>query len=417
MVQQEEKMRFRTRLKIAYDMCMKQLMSFRISTILLAVTLIMFGIIIYQLKASFNYRLMVEKGFLCPLDNVYYLTSDLHFDSKETYPDISKIEGISNLYKHQVSYNTSDCLQFLSEVNCRQNSETGGIEEIWLFASDFDIYNVKLVEGIQPSDLNPYEGIPLYLSEEYKVITELGEHYKEYDSNNKLMENYYVAGYFSSDSVIPNANVCASNQGGIIPLKYGIIELAGEFGPDGYFTVNDGYSIDDVKLQIQKEWARSSSIATISNVDGALSCMEKNVVKSLRYLVIATILLVGTSIIVLLVIQVGNILTRGREYGIWMICNATHGDILKVLILQNFIRFIYAEAMAVLFINLITRMVLYGENFPDMEITHKISNRIIALNIYPVIIIVGLLIAAITVIAPAIKLSRTEPVKLIKGEL
>ena len=56
-----DSMKFRVRLKIAYDMCIKQLFTFRISTILFAITLTIFGIIIYQYKASYNYRLMVEK--------------------------------------------------------------------------------------------------------------------------------------------------------------------------------------------------------------------------------------------------------------------------------------------------------------------------------------------------------------------
>ena len=145
--------------------------------------------------------------------------------------------------------------------------------------------------------------------------------------------------------------------------------------------------------------------------------MEKNIDKSLKYLILAAILLTGTSIISLLVIQIGNILTRGKEYGVWLICNATDRDILKILILQNAIRLIYAEIMAFLFVNLITRLLLYGENFAKSDLSQKISNRIIALNIYPVIIIVGLFIAGITVIVPAIKLSRTEPIKLIRGEL
>lgn len=145
--------------------------------------------------------------------------------------------------------------------------------------------------------------------------------------------------------------------------------------------------------------------------------MEKNINKSLRYLILAAIILTGTSIIILLVIQIGNVLTRGKEYGIWLICNATQRDILEILILQNVIRLISAEVFAVLGLNLIIRLLLYGENFVKTDITQKISNRIIAVDIYPVIIGVGLLIAVITVIVPVIKLSRTEPINLIKGEL
>ncbi len=409
-------MKFRVRLKIAYDMCIKQLFAFRISTILFAITLTIFGIIIYQYKASYNYRLMVEKGFNKPLSEVYYLSSELNHSSENDYPDISNVEGMELPVSHQISYNTAPCLQFLNEISNKQNNGSQGIEEAWIFSNNFNMYNVRLIEGKEPAELNSYDGIPIYLSEEYKSITNLYEHYQDYDGD-KLVNDYYLAGYFSSDSVIPNPNVTSTNMGGTIEMKYVMIELAGMIDPFGYFTVKDGYTINDVMEGIRKEYAKSNSIAYITNVDSALTCMEKNIDKSLKYLILAAILLTGTSIISLLVIQIGNILTRGKEYGVWLICNATDRDILKILILQNAIRLIYAEIMAFLFVNLITRLLLYGENFAKSDLSQKISNRIIALNIYPVIIIVGLFIAGITVIVPAIKLSRTEPIKLIRGEL
>ena len=412
-------MKFKTRLKIAYDMCMKQLMTFRISAILFAVVLTLFGVIIYQYKASYNYRLTVEKGFAKPLNEVYYLMSDLNHGSDDTYPipDITEIECISSIYFHQISYNAYECLQFLSEMNPDLYQKDLGIEEVWLFASDFDLYNINIVEGNHPSELNREDGIPLYLSEEYKAITILGQHFKEMDGYGNVSADFYVAGYFSSDSAIPNTNVTAINIDGIKSLKYGIVELGKSNGLDGYFYVKDGYTIDEVIAQIQEEYAKSNSVATITNVDSAISFMEKNVNKSIRYLVIATILLTMTCIIVLLVIQIGNILTRGKEYGIWLICNATDRDILKILVLQNFIRLVYAELMAVLFVNLLTRLFLYGENFVKSELTKEISNKIISANIYPVILGIGLFIAVITVIIPALKLMHTKPVKLVRGEL
>ena len=105
-----DSMKFRVRLKIAYDMCIKQLFTFRISTILFAITLTIFGIIIYQYKASYNYRLMVEKGFNKPLSEVYYLSSELNHSSENDYPDISNVEGMELPVSHQISYNTAPCL-------------------------------------------------------------------------------------------------------------------------------------------------------------------------------------------------------------------------------------------------------------------------------------------------------------------
>ena len=73
--------------------------------------------------------------------------------------------------------------------------------------------------------------------------------------------------------------------------------------------------------------------------------------------------------------------------------------------------------MAVLFVNLLIRLFLYEQNFAKTEITKEISNKIIATNIYPAILVIGLFVAVTTVIIPALKLMHTKPVKLVKGEL
>lgn len=71
----------------------------------------------------------------------------------------------------------------------------------------------------------------------------------------------------------------------------------------------------------------------------------KNITKALKYLVIAAILLGSSCIIVLLVSQVSNILTRSEEYGIWLTNKATKKDIMWILIWQNLIKLIYSEIL------------------------------------------------------------------------
>ncbi len=413
-------MKFKTRLKIAYDMCIKQLATFRISTFLFALVLTLFGIIIYQYRASYNYRLTVEKGFSKPLDEVYYLISTMNSGSDDTYPrpELSNVEGMSPTSKYQICYNTCSCLEPLKEINSKQARENDGIEEVWMFATDFKLYNIELTEGNYPDEPSTGYGSRLYLSEEYKAVTELGEQFVQTDRNGKVTETFYVAGFFPADTVIPSSNVVYNNMNGVYSLQYGIIEFVRSTIEDtGYFYVEDGYTIEDVMEGLREEYSKSNSVATVTSVESAISFMEKNVNKSVRYLLIAALLLTATSMASLLVIQISSIITRGKEYGIWLICNATDRDIVKILILQNFIRFVYAEVMAVLTVNLITRLVLYGENFSKSDITREISNRIITFNIYPALLGIGLIIMILTVIIPAFRLSRMQPVKLVKGDI
>ena len=60
---------------------------------------------------------------------------------------------------------------------------------------------------------------------------------------------------------------------------------------------------------------------------------------------------------------------------------------------------------------------MFSENFQNTAISHRISNRIITLNIYPAIIGVGIFIVTVSIVVPLLKIAKTEPVNLVKGEL
>ena len=91
-------MKTKNRIKIAYDMCVKQMFSFRMSIFLMALTFVILGLIIYQYKSSYSYRMRVEEGFSKPIDEIYYLSSG----RGDAEPDISRIDGMSKIYFNQM---------------------------------------------------------------------------------------------------------------------------------------------------------------------------------------------------------------------------------------------------------------------------------------------------------------------------
>lgn len=403
----------KNRIKIAHDMCVKQLFSFRMSTFLMALTFVILGLVIYQYKSSYSYRMRVEESFAKPMEDVYYLLST----SGNDFPDISKIDGMTGFYHTQISDDITECIYFLNEVQGghKIGEITDGVEVFWVFGPDLDLYNIRMTESIPQEELDNTPGIRLYLSEKYKSITGLGEHYTQKNWD------YVVAGYFSEDSVMPALNVTSTGtQDGAYSLEYGVIEIGGlmPISQAGYFYCDPSVdSFENIRNQIVEEYARCNATCTITNVEKSITYMEKNITKALKYLVIAAILLGSSCIIVLLVSQVSNILTRSEEYGIWLTNKATKKDIMWILIWQNLIKLIYSEIFAILVINLGCRFVIFGENFQNTAISHRISNRIITFNIYPAIIGVGILIVTVSIIVPLLKIARTEPVKLVKGEL
>ena len=406
-------MKTKNRIKIAYDMCVKQMFSFRMSIFLMALTFVILGLIIYQYKSSYSYRMRVEEGFSKPIDEIYYLSSG----RGDAEPDISRIDGMSKIYFNQMIYNVTEPIDFLEEIQMghKFNEKEAGVEVFWFFDKDLDLYNIEITESIPEKEVDRTHEIGLYLSEKYRKITRLGEHYTGDGWN------YVIEGYFSEDSVMPAKNVTSTaTQDGAYSLEYGVIEIGGlmPISQAGYFYCDPSVdSFENIRKQIVEEYARCNATCTITNVDKSITYMEKNITKALKYLVIAAILLGSSCIIVLLVSQVSNILTRSEEYGIWLINKATKKDIMWILIWQNLIKLIYSEIFAILVINLGCRFVIFGENFQNTAISHRISNRIITLNIYPAIIGVGILIVTVSIIVPLLKIARTEPVKLVKGEL
>lgn len=418
-------MKQKTRIKIAFDMCVQQKFSFRMSVLLMAVTLVMLGIIVFQYRYSFNYRMKVQEGLAPDIDEIYFLCVGGNASDEEISKTFSEIKGIGSVYSYDNSYLTAECLSFLNEVQEGHKSDNTmtSIEAYSLYSYDFDIYNIQLTEGIAPKDIEWINEalVPLYLSEKYKGITNIGEHYYYYYDEETLIYDYYVAGYFSEDSTIVCESAVASDlQDGSYSLEYGVVELF-RMGcrniSGGYFTINDGYSFSEISEEFQKKFSEIECVCSIDNVSRSISYMERDTVRSLRYLIIATILLSGTSIIVLLVIQISNVLTRSEEYGIWLTNKATGKDVVWMLLWQNIIRFIFAGLIAFLGVNLYIRKFLFSEIIPNSVIAHRISNRIIISSVYPSMAALGIFIVICSSFVPIIKLAKAEPVKLIKGDM
>lgn len=160
-------MKTKNRIKIAYDMCVKQLFSFRMSTFLMALTFVILGLVIYQYKSSYSYRMRVEESFAKPMEDVYYLL----YASGNDVPDISKIDGMTGFYDPQISYNTTECINFLNEVQGghKIGEITDGVEVFWAFGPDLDLYNIHMTESIPQEELDNTLGIRLYLVRKIQI--------------------------------------------------------------------------------------------------------------------------------------------------------------------------------------------------------------------------------------------------------
>lgn len=93
---------------------------------------------------------------------------------------------------------------------------------------------------------------------------------------------------------------------------------------------------------------------------------------------------------------------------------------LSVLVWQNVIRLFFAELIGIIGMNILVAKFLLEENFTSLlykSVAQRISNKIMFCNVYPTMVGVGLFIAVISTVVPLIMFAKTEPVKLIKGEV
>lgn len=88
--------------------------------------------------------MQVEEGLAVAPEDVYYVSANSYGEQKL---DVLKIEGIKNIYSNGIEDCTDSCLQFLDKIQNKHKieAECEGVEIFFVYSTDFDIYNIKLL--------------------------------------------------------------------------------------------------------------------------------------------------------------------------------------------------------------------------------------------------------------------------------
>ena len=407
-------MKLKHKIHFAYIMSKQRKYTYYISIILLALSLFISGLLVYEYKINNDYGERVQAGCGIDINKLYYF-SNIDFNNPV---DTSTIEGISDVYYWDSYASDSPELNFLKKIqqNHVQDSSIAADEnaiEIWQINDDYCIDNIKLVSGREPEDISDDCDSLLYLSEKYEGLVDIGDHYYDYNSDGDVKWNYLIAGFFSADSAGLDYSVYDELVGtGYVPLDYGILEVM-KVGSadDGYFYVKDGYDEDTVLSEILDAGASYISIA--DNIKN----LVRDSMKGVKYLVLAAVLLCLTSVVILLIIQTNSVLSGAKDFGVLLTGNVKNKDIRDILSLQNIIKLVLALVISMAVICLFILKLLYPETLVESAIADKIVHGITFLWVFPAMTVMGVLITFLSTLIPMIKLNRTASISLVKGDI
>ncbi len=422
-------MRNRTRIKIAFDMCLNE-GRLVLGIIVTMTAFILFGLVFQMLGHANSYAARVQSGFSVPLERVgycYLRASEQEYE-RAAAAEILRLDEITAM--GDIAYgvcNTCDCLSFLREVQLGHEREIfheeyleGGIEMCVMNMNAWDIMNLKLSSGKPPSEYEFNRNTELlYLPREYRGIAELGEHYYEInEKDGSVSYDYVVAGFLAEDSRLPAQFVNNSTDElinrGYYSTEYSIIEVVPGDSTyyDGYFSIKEGTDFDGVKAAMTENAGKHGVDIEIYRLASVVGYAEERSRTASKYMLEMGLLLGAAAMVLLISIQTGRIIAKAGEYGIWLTNGAGIRDIIFIIIYQNIIYILPALLLSIAAVYFILPWLWSSGSEADILIREMMWK-----NNAPLMLALGAVITAVVSLIPVLLIRRSSTAVLVKGEL
>lgn len=421
-------MRNRTRIKIAFDMCINEGWLFLLGMAVSVVAFAMLGWVIQMFATANSYVNRVQSALRVPTENVGFLSIDAGIDvEKEISADISGLKEIELIgYAQYWMSSTNEAILFLGEIqkghqkSIRNEEYAVGktIETCVLSKGAWEMMNLKLSSGKNPNEFSFEDNTRLlYLSDEYKSVVELGQHFYEIsEKDGSVLYDFVVAGFLSKDSRMLADGVGNSTdetvERGYYSTEYAIIEVNDSpFFDGGYFSIRNGESFDKVKDKIIEIGKHYNTEISINKLDSVLRYASERTRTVSKYMLELNVLLAAAAMILLVSIQIGRVASRAEEYGIWLTNGASMSDIMLIIFYQNIIYIFPAMIFGLAIVYRITLMLIFDAAGTDFlrEMLWRVD--------FPLLLLVGILVTVVISLIPVRLLSKSGTVSLVKGEI
>lgn len=229
-------MKFKSKLKVALDMCINDKWKFRAALITTVSFLCIVMQIIYMSSTSGIYKSRVNMALSKDVEGLLYVEfkSD-DVNGKEIIESIPEIENYGNVYF--AGMNSTPVLKQLREIqeghqtyySRKEYEEYEGVETVVMSKGMWDVMNLKLTEGKKPSEYDTLGNDTLiYLSEVYRGKISCGDTFEQQNIKGETVRRYVVAGFLNKKSAIIDSMIYStgnSEKKAVIPLNTELLKL------------------------------------------------------------------------------------------------------------------------------------------------------------------------------------------------
>ncbi|HAX07775.1 MAG TPA: hypothetical protein DCX93_06965 [Butyrivibrio sp.] len=414
-------MKFKSKLKVALDMCINDKWKFRAALITTVSFLCIVMQIIYMTSTSGIYKSRVNMALSKDVEGLLYVEfkSD-DVNGKEIIESIPEIENYGNVYF--AGMNSTPALKQLREIqeghqtyySRKEYEEYEGVETVVMSKGMWDVMNLKLTEGKKPSEYDTLGNDTLiYLSEVYRGKISCGDTFEQQNIKGETVRRYVVAGFLNKKSAIMDSMIYStgnSEKKGSYSLKYGIVEVVPTVNSDGMYVYCEPKDCEAVSDKIETAAALNDDIVRVIKISSVINYMDRESKKSTKGLFEVAVVFVLFMVVSLSFNQTCSCIRQSGTYGIWMANGLDKKDVNTIIFLKN----LYSAVISVILASVLM-MVLWHKFYCTNMINHMIINEVFTKKVLAPAVLISLAVSVISSAAPVIIFNKKQTVDYLRG--
>lgn len=414
-------MKFKSKLKVALDMCINDKWKFRAALITTVAFLCIVMQIIYMTSTSGIYKSRVNMALSKDIEGLLYVEfKSEDVNGKEIIESIPEIENYGNVYF--AGMNSTPALKKLREVqeghqtfySKEEYGEYDGIETVVMSKGMWDVMNLKLTEGKRPSEWETSENDTLiYVSEAYRGKISCGDTFEQQNIKGETVRKYIVAGFIDKKSAIIDNMIYStgnSEKKGSYSLKYGVVEVVTTVSSEDMYVYCNPKDYRTVSDKIEAAAKLNNSNVRIIKISSVIDYMDRESKKSTKGLFEVAVVFVLFMVVSLSFNQTCSCIIQSGTYGIWMANGLDKKDVNTIIFLKN----LYSSLISVILASVLM-MVLWHKFYCTNMINHMIINEVFTKKVLAPAVLISLAVSVISSAAPIIIFNKKQTVDYLRG--
>ncbi|MGN0166262.1 MAG: FtsX-like permease family protein [Lachnospiraceae bacterium] len=276
--------------------------------------------------------------------------------------------------------------------------------------------NLEIAEGIDFGDAIQYDDdltAVIYLGADFSDIP-VGSVHEVRNKDERIMFRYYVAGRLKEDCYWAKEGL-ASDTGDFLPsfdkvcLDHMFITLDNRgISLGGYYSPESGYTLEEATQrlsEISDNYGLNAHTEVLADLIYNRDAFNREMI---RYSSGIAILVIGTTITIMICMQLSALVLRSREYGVLYANGYRRKDLILISVGENLVRgFVSVIFAATPLYLLVCQLSLYDWN--------NAKKSIFFCQALPAMIIVMLLVVVIGSVVPVVTFLRKQPVELLEN--